>query len=398
MSNVQHGVFGARLAAVEAGHRVVVSRRNQRIEPGNGVFWRYRDPILTADHVPLTWRYDFDPATNPGFAERLGINAVFNAGAIKIGRRYSVVCRVEGTDRKSFFAVADSEDGIHFAFRAEPIDLSPADDAETNVYDMRLTAHEDGWIYGLYCAERKDPEAPMGDTVTAQARCGIARTRDLETWQRLPDLATRSSHQRNVVLHPEFVSGRYLLYTRPQDGFIDAGRGGGICTAFTSTMEGATIVEEQLLDARTYHTVKEAKNGAGAPPLKTKAGWLHIAHGVRNTAAGLRYVLYAFLCDPNDPRHVIGAPGGYWLAPQDDERVGDVSNVAFSNGAIVDDDGRVLVYYASSDTRLHVAETSVERLVDYVLHTPHDGLTSAASVRTRLALIRRNAAYLGRTP
>jgi 4-O-beta-D-mannosyl-D-glucose phosphorylase len=386
--------FETRKSGVMREWRELAARRNEIVLPGNGIFERYRYPILTAAHVPPRWRYDFDPGSNPLFMERLGVEAVFNAGAIKLDGKYCVVCRVEGADRKSFFALAASPDGVNdFAFVGEPLLLDEAADPETNVYDMRLTAHEDGWIYGIFCAERKDASAPKGDSSSAIATAGIVRTRDLRSWERLPDLITPSPQQRNVVLHPEFVKGKYFLYTRPQDGFIDTGSGGGICVGSSDTMTAARVEDERLLDPKAYHTIKEAKNGAGAPPIKTEAGWLHIVHGVRNTAAGLRYVIYAFLTALDDPAKVIYSPGGYLIAPEGEERVGDVSNVVFTNGAIADDDGRLLIYYASSDTRLHVAATSLERMLDYLTNTPSDGLRSRGSVEARLALIRGNARF-----
>jgi 4-O-beta-D-mannosyl-D-glucose phosphorylase len=387
--------FEKRRDAVTNEYMLLLSRKNEPVPVGNGIYERYRYPILSAAHVPLEWRYDFDPKTNPFFMERQGINAVFNAGAIAFQGRYYLMCRVEGWDRKSFFALASSPDGVRdFRFEAEPLLLDDATEPETNVYDMRLTAHEDGWIYGIFCAERKDPAAPKGDTSLATASAGIVRTKDLKTWERLPDLDTESPQQRNVVLHPEFVKGKYLLYTRPQDGFIDTGSGGGICAGFSDSMNPAKVSDERIVDPKAYHTIKEVKNGAGAPPIKTAAGWLHIAHGVRTTAAGLRYVIYAFLCDLADPTKVIASPGGYLIAPEGEERVGDVSNVCFTSGAVADPDGRLLIYYASSDTRLHLARTSVERMLDYVRNTPVDGLRSRASVENRLALIRKNAAFL----
>lgn len=387
----------ARKKAILRDYSILTSRRNARIEPGNGIFWRYRDPVLSAAHVPPEWRYDFDLRTNPFFMERLGVNATFNAGAIKLNGAYCLMARVEGWDRKSFFALAESPNGVDgFRFVGEPLMLSDEPGTtgrapETNVYDMRLVRHEDGWIYGTFCSERKDPEAPVGDTSIATASAGIARTKDLRAWERLPDLKTASAQQRNVVLHPEFVKGRYMLYTRPQDGFIETGTGGGICVGYSDTMTEAKVEDEVVLDPKLYHTIKETKNGAGAPPVKTDEGWLHIAHGVRNTAAGLRYVIYAFLTSLDDPARVIARPGGYLIAPEGEERVGDVSNVLFTNGAIADSDGRLLIYYASSDTRLHVAETSVERMLDYVRNTPPDGLRSRASVEARLVLIRSNS-------
>jgi 4-O-beta-D-mannosyl-D-glucose phosphorylase len=375
----------------------LLSRANEALLPGNGIFVRYRYPILTAEHVPLSWRYDFNPDSNPCLMERLGINAVFNAGAVKRDGKYHLACRVEGWDRKSFFALASSSDGVNgFRFAEEPILLDETADPDANVYDMRLTSHEDGWIYGVFCSERKDPTAPRGDTSSATASAGIVRTRDLRTWERLPDLRTASPQQRNVVLHPEFVKGQYLLYTRPQDGFIETGSGGGICWGLCDDITRAVIEKEALLDPKEYHTIKEIKNGAGAPPIRTAKGWLHVAHGVRNTAAGLRYVIYVFVTALDDPGKIIARPGGYLIAPEGEERVGDVSNVCFSNGAIADENGRFLIYYASSDTRLHVAETTVAKMLDYAFNTPEDGLRSRASVETRLRLIRANARLAGR--
>jgi 4-O-beta-D-mannosyl-D-glucose phosphorylase len=377
----------------------LIRRRNARVGDGRWVLDRWRDPVVTAEHVPLAWRYDFDPATNPFAVERLGVNAAFNPGAIELDRQIHLVVRVEGCDRKSFFAVASSRTGVDgFRFKDRPAVFDEVDDPGVNVYDMRLTAHEDGWIYGLFCVERKDPAAAPGDTSSAVAQCGIVRTKDLERWERLPDLVSASPQQRNVVLHPKYVDGKYALYTRPQDGFIEAGTGGGIGWALSESMTAARIGREAIIEPKIYHTIKEVKNGGGAPPLETRAGWLHVAHGVRNTAAGLRYVLYAFLCDHARPDVVTHRPGGYLLAPQGAERIGDVSNVLFSNGAVLRKDGDVLVYYASSDTRCHVATTTIERLLDYVQHTPEDGLRSSASVRQRLDLIEKNAAYLAKKP
>lgn len=384
--------FADRLAMLEAGHRALVDQPNEPVLPGNGIYLRYKNPVVTAAHAPLSWRYDLNPETNPYLMERMGINAAFNSGAIKLQDRYCLVVRVEGMDRKSFFAVAESPNGIDsFRFAEYPVELPQTDNPDVNVYDMRLTAHEDGWMYGLFCTERKDPAAPKGDTSSAVAAAGIVRTKDLKTWIRLPDLKTASPQQRNVVLHPEFVDGRYLLYTRPQDGFIETGSGGGICAGLSETMDGAVLMTETLLDEKTYHTIKELKNGAGAVPIKTSKGWLHVAHGVRNTAAGLRYVVYAFMTSLEDPFKVIARPGGYLIAPEGGERIGDVSNVVFVNGAIAEADGRLLIYYASSDTRLHVAESTVDRLVDYCLNTPEDPLTSQGSVAQRVALISRNS-------
>ncbi len=383
--------FEDRLALLEAEHRALIERPNVPVYPGNGVFVRYKNPVVTAAHSPLFWRYDLDKKANPFLMERMGINAAFNSGAIKLNGKYCLVVRVEGADRKSFFAVAESPNGIdNFAFRDYPIELPQTDNPDVNVYDMRLTLHEDGWIYGVFCSERKDPAAPRGDTSSATASAGIVKTKDLTTWIRLPDLATKSPQQRNVVLHPEFVNGKYMLYTRPQDGFIETGSGGGICVGLADSMEKAVVADETLLDEKVYHTIKEVKNGAGAVPIKTARGWLHIAHGVRNTAAGLRYVVYAFVTDLADPTKLIATPGGYLIAPEGDERVGDVSNVAFINGAIAEDDGRLLLYYASADTRMHVAESTVDRLLDYCFNTPADPLTSQGSVKQRVEMIRKN--------
>lgn len=383
--------FEKRLNLLEIEHTQLIKKPNEVAGIGNGVFDRYKNPVLTAAHAPLYWRYDLNPVTNPHLMERFGINAAFNAGAIKLNGKYLMVARVEGADRKSFFAVAESPDGIsNFTFWDYPVEMPETADPDTNVYDMRLTAHEDGWIYGLFCTERRDPEAPTHDQSMAVAACGIARTKDLVKWERLPDLVTSSPQQRNVVLHPEFVDNRYALYTRPQDGFISAGKGGGIGFGLTDTMENARVDEEIIIDNKIYHTVYEAKNGQGPTPIKTEKGWLHLAHGVRNTAAGLRYVLYMFMTDLHDLTKVLYKPAGYFLAPDGDERVGDVSNVAFCNGWIKDDDGRVFIYYASSDTRMHVATTTVEKLLDYVMNTPADGLRSAASVKTLYGLIDGN--------
>ena len=358
----------------------------------NGVFSRFQHPVLTNEHIPLEWRYDLNVQDNPFMMERLGVNAVFNPGAIELDGRIVLMARVEGNDRKSFFALAESTSGVDgFRFRDEPAVIPPADRPDTNVYDMRLIRHEDGWIYGLFCTERKDLSAPAGDTSAAEAQCGIVRSRDLESWERLPDLKTPSPQQRNVVLHPEFVNGKYMLYTRPQDGFIDAGSGGGIGYGFCDSMTDAVIREEHLVDPKTYHTVKEVKNGQGPAPLKTDQGWLHLAHGVRNTATGLRYVLYLFMTDLQEPWRVTHAPGGHFLAAWGDERGGDLSNIVFANGWVACEDGTVFIYYASGDTKVHVAVSSLDRLVDYVLNTPEDPLLAAGSVQQRLALIRKNS-------
>lgn len=388
--------FEKRLHQLKEAHKELISRPNEISGIGNGVFDRYTNPVLTAAHTPLFWRYDLNRETNPFLVERFGINAVFNAGAIKLNDKYLMVARVEGADRKSFFAVAESPDGVsNFTFWEYPVDLPETDEPDTNVYDMRLTAHEDGWIYGLFCTERRDPDAPPYDQSMAIAACGIARTKDLIKWERLPDLITGSPQQRNVVLHPEFVNGKYALYTRPQDGFISAGKGGGIGFGLSYTMENARVDHETIIDNKNYHTVYEAKNGQGPTPIKTAEGWLHLAHGVRNTAAGLRYVLYMFMTDLDDLTRVLYKPGGYFLAPDGEERIGDVSNVVFCNGWIKDDDGSVFIYYASSDTRMHVATSKIERLVDYVKNTPADGLRSASSVNTLYQLIDANKALIG---
>ena len=387
--------FEKRLYQLEEAHRRLINLPNEISGIGNGVFDRYKNPVLTAGHTPLYWRYDLNPATNPYLAERFGINAVFNAGAIKLNNKYLMVARVEGADRKSFFAVAESPDGINnFTFWEYPVDLPEIEEPDTNVYDMRLTWHEDGWIYGLFCTERRDPGAPAYDQSMAVAACGIARTKDLVVWERLPDLVTQSPQQRNVVLHPEFVDGKYALYTRPQDGFISAGKGGGIGFGLTETMENAVVNHETIIDNKNYHTVYEAKNGQGPTPIKTPEGWLHLAHGVRNTAAGLRYVLYMFMTDLQDLTKVLYKPAGYFLAPEDEERIGDVSNVVFCNGWIKDDSGTVFIYYASSDTRMHVATSTISKLLDYVMNTPADGLRSASSVNTLYQIIDGNKSML----
>ncbi len=386
--------FEKRLALLQANYDKLVSRPNEMAATGNGVYERYKYPILTAGHTPLFWRYDLNAVTNPFLMERFGINAVMNAGAIKFNNKYMVVARVEGNDRKSFFAIAESDNGIdNFRFWNHPVVMPETSVPDTNIYDMRLVQHQDGWIYGLFCTERRDPAASPGDQSAAIAQCGISRTKDLKTWERLPDLQTPSPQQRNVVLHPEFVQGKYAFYTRPQDSFIDAGKGGGIGFGVASSINNAIIEQEIIVDRKVYHTVYEAKNGAGPAPIKTEIGWLHLAHGVRNTAAGLRYVLYLFVTDLHDITHVIYKPGGYFLAPEGDERTGDVSNVVFCNGWIQDDNGNVFIYYASSDTRLHVATTSISRLIDYAMHTPADGLSSAASVNTLMQIIQKNEGY-----
>ncbi|MBI4926998.1 MAG: glycosidase [Anaerolineae bacterium] len=386
--------FRTRLAELQHQHDALLSRPNRiDVRWSNGLFDRYVYPVLTAAHTPLFWRYDFNPDTNPYLMERLAVNAAFNVGAMDLDGKIILMVRVEGADRKSFFAVAQSENPVEgFRFWDYPVVMPETDNPDTNVYDMRLTRHEDGWIYGVFCTERKDPNAAPGDLSSAVAQGGIARTKDLLTWERLPDLKTPSPQQRNVVLHPEFVDGKYAFYTRPQDSFIEAGSGGGIGWGLCEDITNAVIEQESIIDERAYHTIKEAKNGAGAPPIRTEMGWLHIAHGVRNTAAGLRYVLYAFLCDLAEPWRVVARPGGYLLAPEYDERIGDVSNVTFCNGAVAREDGSLYIYYGASDTRTHVAATSVERMLDYVLNTPEDAGRSYACVQQRIALIRSNFA------
>lgn len=382
--------YDNRLHILTKEYDELISRENEKILPGNGVFERYKYPILTADHPPLEWRYDFNPETNPYLMERFGINAVFNAGAIKFNGKYLVMARVEGHDRKSFFAIAESPNGIdNFRFWEYPVQLPDLYPEETNVYDMRLTKHEDGWIYGIFCSESKDPDAPAGDLTSAIAAAGIIRSRDLKNWERLPNLVSQSQ-QRNVVLHPEFVDGKYALYTRPQDGFIDAGSGGGISWALIDDITHAVIKKEIVIEQRHYHTIKEVKNGEGPHPIKTPQGWLHLAHGVRACAAGLRYVLYLYMTSLDDPRKVIAQPGGYFMAPVGEERTGDVSNVLFSNGWIADEDGTVYIYYASSDTRMHVATSTIERLIDYCRHTPEDKLRSTTSVKSIYDIIEAN--------
>lgn len=372
----------------------LLARKNEKSDFYNGVFDRYKYPVLTREHIPLTWRYDLNPDTNPHFMERLGINAVMNSGAIELNGKYYLVARIEGNDRKSFFGVAESDNGIDgFRFWDYPILLPDTCPEETNVYDMRLTKHEDGYIYGVFCSESKDTS--VSDLSAAVAAAGIVRTKDLKTWERLPNLITlRSPQQRNVVLHPEFVDGKYAFYTRPMDDFIETGSGGGIGFGLCEDITHAVIDEEKMTSLRKYHTITEAKNGAGATPIKTEKGWIHIAHGVRNTAAGLRYVIYAFATDLKDPSKVIAEPSGLLIGPRGEERVGDVSNVVFTNGAVVNEKNEVFIYYASSDTRMHVATTTVEKLVDYVFHTPSDPGRSVECVAQRCGLIEKNLAFL----
>ncbi len=378
-----------KIKAMYEAQENLLSRPNRPINTSNGIFQRWENPILTRQHIPLDWRYDLNEKSNPRLLERMGVNATLNSGAIYLNGKYLLVVRVEGDDRKSFFAVAESDNGIdNFRFWKYPITMPETDRPDTNVYDMRLTKHEDGYIYGLFCTERKDENYP-DDLSAAEAQCGIARTTDMVNWERLPDLITYSGQQRNVVLHPEFIDGQYALYTRPQDGFISVGKGGGIGWGLTKSMEHPEVKEEIIVDNKIYHTIKEIKNGQGPAPIRTSKGWLHLAHGVRNTAAGLRYVLYMFMTELDKPWKISHAPGGHFIAPHGSERVGDVSNVVFSNGWTVNGE-EVNIYYASSDTRMHVATSSVSNLVDYVINTPSDGLRSAISVQQRVDLINAN--------
>lgn len=386
--------FEKNSAKVIADYEALINRRNVRAGRYNGIYdvWKY--PVLTALHAPYIWKYDMNPETNPHFMERLGINAVLNSGAIELDGKFYLVARVEGNDRKSFFAVAESESPVDgFRFWDFPVQLPDTCPEETNVYDMRLTKHQDGWIYGVFCSESKDTSS--NDLSAAVAQAGIVRTKDLKTWERLPNLKSKSPQQRNVVLHPEFVDGKYAFYTRPQDDFIQTGSGGGVCFGLVEDINNPVIcTEEVVISPRIYHTITEVKNGAGAVPIKTEKGWIHIAHGVRNTAAGLRYVIYVFATDLNDPTKLIASPSGFFIAPHGYERVGDVSNVAFTNGAIVRDNGEVYIYYASSDTRLHVASTTLDKLIDYTFNTPSDPLRSVDCVKQRCELIAKNLEYM----
>lgn len=389
--NISEAYYKDRYKSLLAHYHDVIGRRNKISDRWNGIYERYEYPVLTEAHVPLSWRYDLDPESNPYLMERMGINSVFNPGAIKIDDKYLLVARVEGKNRKSFFAVAESLHPVEgFEFWEEPILMPETSDPDTNVYDMRLTRHEDGWIYGIFCTERKDVSAGVSDTSSAVAQAGISRTHDLKNWERLPDLVTPSAQQRNVVLHPEFVQGNYAFYTRPQDEFIDTGKGEGIGWALVEDIEKPVATDEIIIDPKIYHTVKEVKNGQGPPPIKTDNGWLHLAHGVRGTAAGLRYVLYLFMTELDQPWKIIHMPGDYLMAPIGSERVGDVSNVLFCSGWIRDDDDSVYIYYGSSDTRIHVASTSVDRLIDFARNTPPDAYYSAATVKDRLKLISKN--------
>ncbi|WP_346854625.1 glycosidase [uncultured Draconibacterium sp.] len=384
-------LFNTRLEKVKDNFKALTEQKNEKLFSENGIYNRYKNPVVTREHIPLHWRYDLNSESNPYFMERIGFNAAFNAGAMKLGDKYIMVVRVEGNDRKSFFAIAESPNGIdNFRFWDKPITLPQNEKPDTNVYDMRLTQHDDGWIYGVFCTERKDPSAPEGDTSTAMAEAGIARTKDLITWERLPDLISTTGQQRNVVLFPHLIDGKYAFYTRPQDGFIDTGKGGGIGFGLSETIEKPEVKEEVIVDAKTYHTIYEVKNGLGPAPIKTEHGWLQLAHGVRNTAAGLRYTLYMFMTDLEKPWLVIHKPHGHFIAPLKDERVGDVSNVVFSNGWIKDEDGTVYIYYASSDTRMHVATSTVKQLIDYCMNSPQDKLYSHESVQTINQLVDAN--------
>jgi 4-O-beta-D-mannosyl-D-glucose phosphorylase len=384
--------FQDRKVALEKEHKTLIEQKNAPEEnAGNGIYQRYKKPVVTAAHVPLNWRFDLNEKTNPFLQERIGMNAAFNAGAMKWNGKYLLAVRVEGIDRKSFFAIAESPNGVdNFKFWEKPCVIPQTAEPDTNVYDMRLINHEDGWVYGIFCTERKDPKAPKSDTSSAVANAGIVRSKDLVNWERLPDLISNTGQQRNVVLHPEFVNGKYALYTRPQDGFIDVGAGGGIGLGYVEDMTNPIVKEEKIIFGKQYHTIYELKNGLGPAPIKTEKGWLHLAHGVRNTAAGLRYTLYMFMTDLNDITKVTHVPAGHFMGPEGIERVGDVSNVLFSNGWIEDNDGTVYVYYASSDTRMHVAVSSVAKLVDYVMNAPADTFISAGSVKTIISQIEKN--------
>lgn len=387
--------FLQRLKKLEQAHQKLVRLPNEMNDKGNGVYNRYKNPVLTAEHIPIFWRYDLDETSNPFLLERFGINAVLNAGAIKWNNKFILIPRVESIDRKSFFAIAESPNGIdNFQFWDYPITMPETSIPDTNIYDLRIIQHEDGWLYGLFCTERRDPAAAQSDQSSAIAQCGIARTKDLKTWERLEDLKTSSPQQRNVVLHPEFVNGKYAFYTRPQDGFIEAGSGGGIGFGLSSSITNSVIEEEVILDRKIYHTISESKNGMGPAPIKTNYGWLHLAHGVRHTAAGLRYVLYMFMTDLKELSKIIYKPAGYFLAPEGEERIGDVSNVVFSNGWVLDDDGSVYIYYASSDTRMHVATSTLDHLLDYVMNTAADGYNSASSVSVLNKIIDKNKAFI----
>lgn len=387
--------IASKLKNLISTHNELINKKNSPVSESNGIYTRYENPIVTAKHVPIHWRYDLNPETNPNALERIGFNATLNAGAMKWKGNYVICIRVEGNDRKSFFAIAESPNGVdNFKFWDKPCVIPQIEcNPDTNAYDMRLIAHEDGWIYGIFCTERKDPNAPKGNTSMAVANAGIVRTKDLMNWERLPDLVSKAGQQRNVTLHPEFVNGKYALYTRPQDGFISVGSGGGIGLGYVDDMTNPVVEEETIIYDREYHTVYELKNGLGPAPIKTDEGWLHLAHGVRNTAAGLRYTLYMFMTDLNDISKVTHKPAGHFMAPMASERIGDVSNVLFANGWVKDDDGKVFIYYASSDTRMHVAVSSVAQLVDYVMNSPVDKHTSAGSVQTIIDLVEKNKGF-----
>ena len=389
-----NNIYKKRLKGLVKQHKKLINKKNKKIE-GNGIYHRYKRPVVTWDHVPIFWRYDLNPSTNPHLMTRIGVNTAFNPGAIELNGNICLMVRVEGWDRKSFFAVAESKNGTDkFRFWDYPVMIPETDNPATNIYDMRLTRHEDGWIYGLFCVERKDPKAPKDDTSAADAKCGIARTKDLVNWERLDDLISHTGQQRNCVLHPEFVNNKYAIYTRPQEGFIDVGSGGGIGWGLVDDIEHAEVKNEKIIENRVYHTIKELKNGQGPVPIKTDKGWLHLAHGVRNCAAGMRYVLYVFVTDLKKPEKVIRQPGGYFMAPEGQERIGDVSNVVFTNGWVARDNGQVFIYYGSSDTRCHVATTTVEKLLDYAFNTPEDEFRSGASVKQRSELISKNLEYI----
>lgn len=388
-------LFLTRFNKIKSDYESLVLKSNEEIFSENGIYSRYKNPILTRKHIPLHWRYDLNPDNNPYFMERISFNATFNAGAMKWGDKYLLAVRVEGNDRKSFFAIAESPNGIdNFRFWDKPITMPETEDPDINVYDMRLTNHDDGYIYGVFCTERKDPDAPAGDSSSAVAAAGIARTRDLINWERLPDLISTTGQQRNVVLFPHLIDGKYAFYTRPQDGFIDTGSGGGIGFGLSDSIENPEVKEEVIVDAKTYHTIYEVKNGLGPAPIKTDKGWLQLAHGVRNTAAGLRYTIYLFMTDLEKPWIVTHKPAGYLLAPFADERIGDVSNVLFTNGWIADDNGKVFIYYAASDTRMHVATSTIQQLVDYCINSPQDDLRSAASVQKINQLVDDNKPFM----
>ncbi|NLX73600.1 MAG: glycosidase [Bacteroidales bacterium] len=392
---MQNNLFKSRFTRIQKESEELITRKNEEVFSTNGIYTRYKNPVLTREHIPLHWRFDFNPATNPGFMERIGFNATFNAGAIKWEGKYLLAVRVEGNDRKSLFAIAESPNGIdNFRFRERPITMPQSDVPDTNVYDMRLTKHDDGYIYGVFCTERKDPSAPEGDTSSAVAAAGIARTKDLDEWERLPDLISTTGQQRNVVLFPHLINGKYAFFTRPQDRFIDAGSGGGIGFGLSDSITKAIVKEETIVDPRIYHTIYELKNGLGPAPIRTDKGWLQLAHGVRNTAAGLRYTLYAFLSDLEKPWIVTHKPAGHFISPLGEERVGDVSNVVFSNGWIADDDGKLFIYYASSDTRMHVAVSTVKQMLDYCINSPQDEFYSSASVKRINKLIDNNLKFI----